>query len=184
MLRRGGYPFRDGPTILIAKPSDATLLLNAAFLLGRLSGAAPAEMRFDSEVTAELRRDYHLITIAAGPLVAMEEAISPWNPLRVTLTIRAPEENAGALQEPAFIAGLAGAVTRMDGASRARSVRAGRTVRFGAIPINRRVKYWVMDNVLWLIANSIALLLAGFFFLRYLRKHHFQPLPEPDIAGD
>jgi len=181
-LRRGGFPFRDGPTMWVAKPADATLLLNAAFLLGRLSGTAPPaaslELRFESEITTDVRRDYHLITVAAGPAIAIEEAISPWNPQRVILTVTAPEENAIALQEPAFIAGLAGAVTRMDAAKRVRSVRAARTARFGVIPINRRVKYWVMDNVLWLIANSLALLFAGFFFLRYLRKHHFQPLPE------
>jgi len=181
MLRSGGYPFHDGPTLLVARPADATLLLNTAFLLGRLSGAAlPAilEMRFESELSADLRRDYHLITVAAGPAIIVEEAVSPLNPQRMILTVTAPEENAIALQDPALIAGLAGAVTRMDASHRVRSARAGRTVRFGVIPINRRVKYWVMDNVMLLIANSLVLLFAGFFFLRYLRKHYFQPLPD------
>jgi hypothetical protein len=75
----------------------------------------------------------------------------------------------------------------MDAANRVRTTPAGATTRFGEIRLNRRVKYWVMDNVAWLMLDSIVFLVAALFSLRYLRRHYFPPLPDTDgdtSAGD
>ncbi len=180
-LRNGGFPFRDAPAVRIAGPNTATLMLNAAFLLGRLAGVAPADVRFPSEVGEEAGRENHLIRLQPAPRIALEETISTQNLARVILTIRGSEENAGDLQDSALIARLGGASISVDAAHRVQIARAARTQRFGTIPLNRRVKYWVMDNMLWMIGNSVLFLFAAFFFLRYLRKNFFPPLPEADL---
>jgi hypothetical protein len=169
------------------RPQDATLFLNAAFLLGRLSGAAPAEARFESELPSELRRNAHLIVVVGGADLGVREAISPWNPQRVLLTISGSPESAARLQDPLLIARLAGSAITMDAAKRVRITPTGPTTRFGEIRLNRRVKYWVMDNVAWLMLDSILFLVAALLSLRYVRHHYFPPLPETDgdtSAGD
>jgi len=45
----------------------------------------------------------------------------------------------------------------------------------------------VMDNVAWLMLDSILFLVAALLFLRYVRHHYFPPLPDTDAdtgAGD
>jgi hypothetical protein len=190
LLRGGGVPFTYGQTVWVVRPQDATLFLNAAFLLGRLSGAAPAEARFESELTSELRRNAHLIMLAAAPDLSdlsVREAISPWNAQRVLLTVSGSPESAAQLQDPLLIARLAGSAITMDAAHRTRITPAGATTRFGEIRLNRRVKYWVMDNVAWLMLDSILFLVVALQTLRYVRRHYFPPLPETDgetSAGD
>jgi hypothetical protein len=190
LLRGGGVPFTYGQTVWVVRPQDATLFLNAAFLLGRLSGAAPAEARFESELTTELRRNAHLIMLATArdlSDLSVREAISPWNAQRVLLTVSGSPESAAQLQDPLLIARLAGSAITMDAAHRTRITPAGATTRFGEIRLNRRVKYWVMDNVAWLMLDSILFLVVALQTLRYVRRHYFPPLPETDgetSAGD
>jgi len=187
LLRGGGVPFTYGQTVWVVRPQDATLFLNAAFLLGRLSGAAPAEARFESELTSELRRNAHLIAVLGGADLGVREAISPWNLQRVLLTISGSAESAAQLQDPLLIARLAGSAITMDAAKRVRITPTGPTTRFGEIRLNRRVKYWVMDNMAWLMLNSVVFLVGALLFLRYVRHHYFPPLPDTDAdtgAGD
>jgi cellulose synthase operon protein B len=186
LLRGGGVPFTYGQTIWLVRPQDGTLFLNAAFLLGRLSGAAPADARFESELTPELRRNAHLIVLADGPNLTLHEAISPWNSQRVLLTVSGSGQSAALLQDPLLIARLAGGAITMDDANRVRVTPAGPTTRFGAIRLDRRVKYWVLDNMAWLMLDSIAFLLLGMMSLRYIRRHYFPPIPDVDDtdAGD
>ena len=93
-------------------------------------------------------------------------------------------ETAALLQNPLLAARLRGAFTSLDSANRVHSSPAERTQRFGTIAINRRMKYWVMDNVSLLVLNSIAFLVAGLFFLRYVRTHYFPPLPDSDVLSE
>jgi hypothetical protein len=37
-----------------------------------------------------------------------------------------------------------------------------------------------MDNVAWLMLNSVVFLIAALLFLRYVRHHYFPPLPDTD----
>jgi hypothetical protein len=180
LLRGGGVPFTYGQTVWVLRPQDATLFLNAAFLLGRLSGSAPADAHFESEVTPELRHDAHLIVVSSGADLDLREAISPWNPQRVLLTMSGSAESAAHLQDPRLIASLAGSAITMDDANRVRITPADAKTRFGEIRLNRRVKYWVMDNMAWLMLDSVVFLLVALFTLRYVRHHYFPPLPESD----
>ncbi len=189
LLRSGGVPLTYAPTVWVPRPEAATLFLNAAFLLGRLSGAAPAEARFESELTSELRRNAHLIMVSGGAGLAeadltIREALSPWNPQRVLLTVNGSPESAGRLQDPLLIARLAGSAISMDAANRVRITAATATTRFGEIRLNRRVKYWVMDNVAWLMLDSIVFLAAALLGLRYIRRHYFPPLPDTGLDTD
>jgi hypothetical protein len=187
LLRGGGVPFTYGPTVWVLRPQDATLFLNAAFLLGRLSGAAPMEAHFEPELTPEVRHNAHLIVVNSGADAGLREAISPWNPQRVLLTISGSAESAARLQDPRLIASLAGSAVTMDDANRVRVTPATAKTRFGEIRLNRRVKYWVMDNMAWLMLDSVLFLLVAMFSLRYVRRHYFPPLTETDgdpSAGD
>lgn len=67
LLRHSGYPLSDGLTALVLprapQPAEATLLVNVAFLLGRIMGSAPGEVYFDSDLPAEVRRSSHLVLV-------------------------------------------------------------------------------------------------------------------------
>jgi len=186
LLRGGGVPFTYGRTIWVAPSSNmartATLFLNAAFLLGRLSGAAPEEVRFESELDAAMRHQSHLIVLNEAPELKLAEAISPWNAQRVVLSVSGSPDSAARLLDPTLIARLSGAATQIDSSLRVRVTPAGATTRFGEIRLNRRVKYWVMDNVAWVMLDSIVLLIVAMQTLRYIRRHYFPPLP--DTGGD
>ncbi len=179
LFRRNGYPFGQERTAWVLprnpRPAEIRLLLHLAFFLGQTAGRAPQEAYFENELPESVRGSAHLIRVSVGgPVALIDESLSSGNPDRLLLMVSGPW-NVRSLASP-----LAGDLALLHEDGRLETFARAKVRRFGTISWNRRVKYWVMDNVSWMALSSIIALFVTFFFLRFLRRHYFAPPIEAD----